>query len=172
MITWIQINVRFPTFFNKVGGKAIFREGRKHQCARVKVREVIWTQHSQAGAVFNSGFLSSLCLVLISPSVFTHLPFVHELPCIKNNQKTKLKCPDFFSLFYRESNTINKDSGEGQEEAVERKGRIFSFGRRYSKDFTFLKRNSKSRKIVNNSENSEQHRVLMTSASEGGLNNN
>ena len=43
----------------------------------------------------------------------------------------------FFSLFYRESNTINQDSGEGQEEAVERKGKIFSFGRRYSKDFLF-----------------------------------
>ena len=102
--------------------------------------------------------------MLIFSSVFTHLPLVHELPGIKNNQKTKWKCPDFFS-FFTEKAVQSIDSGEGQKETVGRKGRVFSFGRRYSKDFLFLKRNSKSRKIVNNSENSEQQRVLMTSAS-------
>lgn len=68
-------------------------------------------------------------------------------------------------VFFTEKAVQSIDSGEGREETVGRKGRVFSFGRRYSKDFLFLKRNSKSRKIVNNSENSEQQRVLMTSAS-------
>lgn len=68
---------------------------------------------------------------------FTHLPFVRELAFIKNNQKTKQKCPDFFSLFYRESGMINKDSEQEQEAVVEGSKWIFSFGGRYSKDFFF-----------------------------------
>ena len=91
MITWIQINVRFPTFFNKVGGKAIFREGRKHQCARVKVREVSWTQHSQAGAVFNSGFLSSLWLGAdISLVSFTEKA-IQSIKTVERGKRRQLK---------------------------------------------------------------------------------
>lgn len=103
--------------------------------------------------------------MLIFSSVFTHLPFVHELPSIKNNQKKQNGNVQISLVYFTEKAIQSIDSGEGQEETVERKGRIFSFGRRYSKDFLLLKRNSKSRKIVNNSENSEQQRVLMTSAS-------
>lgn len=103
--------------------------------------------------------------MLIFSSVFTHLPFVHELPSIKNNKKKQNGNVQISLVYFTEKAIQSIDSGEGQEETVERKGRIFSFGRRYSKDFLLLKRNSKSRKIVNNSENSEQQRVLMTSAS-------
>lgn len=89
---------------------------------------------------------------------------MHELPSIKNNQKKQNGNVQISLVYFTEKAIQSIDSGEGQEETVERK-EGFSFWRRYSKDFLLLKRNSKSRKIVNNSENSEQQSGLMTSAS-------
>lgn len=72
-----------------------------------------------------------------------------------------------FLQFILQSGMINKDSEQEQEVVVEGSRWILSFGGRYSKDFFFLKNNSKGSKIVNSSENSKQLRVLMTSASRG-----
>lgn len=76
---------------------------------------------------------------------------MHELPFIKNSQRTKLKCPDSLVYFTEKAIQSIKTVERGKRRQLKEREGHFLSGEDTAKIFCF-KRNSKSRKIVNNSE--------------------